>query len=359
MQPKLSVCIPTYNRKEQVLKQLAGIARSGQDNLARVEVLVSDNSSDPRYHLMPGDLGVIAMPVSYWVNGGNIGYAGNLRKLVAASRGEYVWFLSDDDFLYEGAVATLLAALDAESRTNYLTFDHDISFDGAITVRNRWFAAEDHGFHESGDEFLGRHINSVCFVSINIFRRSLLVELVRELEERGMTNATHENMLMAVALIGRHGGCYCVAESLMCESGGEKVWSYETSCQGPLDVMTLYVQMHAFLPRNSAALRAWSERLDSIMTISTELMLFETAYTRPDFDFRPVFDKLLALPFEDAALRRKVRWLRIFYRVFRNHPLVLKLCYYARRRRGKWRYLHNWARDLDRKREAGGYISAY
>lgn len=358
MSVKLSICIPTYHRKEQLLQQLALIGRGDSGILSRIEVLVSDNSTDSRHHVSADEISRNAVPISYSVNEGNIGYAGNLRKLIGESQGEYVWFLSDDDFLYEGAVGEILAALDVEPRINYLTFDHDMRSNDTITTRNRWFTSEDQKFYSSGREFLRKHIGSTCFVSINIFRRTHLVEVLESFKARGIINRTHENMLLAVALISRYGGCYCISKALLCESSGEKVWSYETSCQGLLDVTELYAQMQSLVGGDDT-LHSWSKALVGIMTLSTELMLFESAYTRPDFDFRHVYGKILAMNFRDVGLRTRVYALWAAYALFRKHPRALEMIYAGLRRSSRWERMQKWAADLEHKRSGGGYVSAY
>lgn len=354
---KLSICIPTYHRREQLLRQL-GLLMDTPDTLAsQIEICVSDNSTDPKHHLAAQDLAPFGARVRYWINGENLGYAGNLKKLATAAQGDYVWYLADDDFIYSDAISTILEVLTREPRVNYLTFDHDVSLKDQVSTRNRWFSPRDEGFYPSGLEFLDRHIASTCFISINLFRRAPLVKLIAR---RGAVadNATHENLLLAASFIAEQGGCYCIAKSLLCESSGEKTWSYESECKGLLDATRLYAQIQALLGDRPAA-RQWGRTLDVTLAINTEFMAFESAYTRPDFDFRPLYRQLRAIGFRDGRLRLKLLGRQAFYGFFRNRPSLLKLFYAARRRSDHWQSLYGWVREVDDRRLAGRPVSTY
>jgi len=354
---KLSICIPTYHRREQLLRQLGLLMGTPDGPASQIEICVSDNSTDPKHHLTTQDLAPFGARVRYWINGENLGYAGNLQKLANAALGDYVWYLSDDDFIYSEAIPTILEVLRREPRINYLTFDHDVSLKDQITSRNRWFTPQDEGFYASGLEFLDRHIASTCFISINLFRRALLVELIAR---RGAVsdNATHENMLLAATLIAEQGGCYCIAKALLCESSGEKTWSYESECKGLLDATRLYAQIQALLGDRPAT-RQWGRTLDASLALNTEFMAFESAYTRPDFDFRPLYRELRAVAFRDSRLRLKLFGRQAFYGFFRNRPGLLKMFYAARRRSGHWRSLYGWVREVNDRRLAGRHVSIY
>jgi glycosyltransferase involved in cell wall biosynthesis len=104
MAPKITVCIPTYNRASLLRLCLGSILRQ---TLADFEVLVSDNCSmdDPR--------SVVAefhdSRVHYSRNERNIGPVPNINQMISQARGEYVAVVHDDD-VYDPSF------LDRESR---------------------------------------------------------------------------------------------------------------------------------------------------------------------------------------------------------------------------------------------------
>jgi len=66
--------------------------------------------------------------VRYYSNAENMGYDANLRSLLDKARGEYVFFMGDDDRVPPGAIGKVLAALDHERIGVVLRAWH--SFDG-------------------------------------------------------------------------------------------------------------------------------------------------------------------------------------------------------------------------------------
>lgn len=90
--PKLTVCIPTYNRADYLAQCLASVLdQTFQD----FEVIVSDNcSSDetPEIVRACGDA-----RVTYHRNQSNIGAFPNMNRCIELARGEYVCILHDDD----------------------------------------------------------------------------------------------------------------------------------------------------------------------------------------------------------------------------------------------------------------------
>lgn len=117
---KLSICIPTYNRKEKVLRQISRIIpQLSNYDTTTVEVLVSDNCSK--------DGTSIAIKEQYakdkltlYTQNNNLGLVGNLYFLFEKAQGEYIWFLSDDDLVEDDAVSNILEALSCSSKDFYL-----------------------------------------------------------------------------------------------------------------------------------------------------------------------------------------------------------------------------------------------
>jgi hypothetical protein len=109
--PQISVCIPAYNRPELLPALLDSIL--GQD-FRDFEILVSEDGSPARAEIRaiveryadryPGR-------VRYHENARNLGYDGNLRRLVELARGEYCLFMGNDDLLAPEALAAVAGAL--------------------------------------------------------------------------------------------------------------------------------------------------------------------------------------------------------------------------------------------------------
>lgn len=90
--PKVTVCLPTYNRAGYLASCLTGIL--GQ-TFRDFEVLVSDNCSTDA---TPDVVQACADPrIRYHRNEMNIGVFPNMNRCLAQARGEYVCILHDDD----------------------------------------------------------------------------------------------------------------------------------------------------------------------------------------------------------------------------------------------------------------------
>lgn len=115
--PKLSVCLPTYNRALLLREALEAIAAQANTALFKdVEVLVSDNASadntaDVVRTIMKQHP---SLRLHYVRHAENIGMDRNLYGVVQRAAGEFVLVVSDDDVLLPGALMKLLALIEAQ-----------------------------------------------------------------------------------------------------------------------------------------------------------------------------------------------------------------------------------------------------
>ena len=100
---KLSICIPTYNRKEE-LSQLTenflikALNIYGHD----IEVVVSDNSD---VSIAKQNEESLDHRIRYSKNQINLGYSGNIRQCIHLAAGQFLWIIADDDkILWDGFV---------------------------------------------------------------------------------------------------------------------------------------------------------------------------------------------------------------------------------------------------------------
>lgn len=128
--PLLTVCIPAYNRAALLGPLLESIL--AQDFEA-YEVLICEDGSPERAaiaevadrfdRLPPGLIRYVENPV-------NLGYDGNIRRLVELAQGRYCVFMGNDDLLCEGALARIAAAVTQQADCgvvvrSYASFDAD------------------------------------------------------------------------------------------------------------------------------------------------------------------------------------------------------------------------------------------
>jgi GT2 family glycosyltransferase len=110
--PTLSYCVVNTNGREYLLACLAAIERTHPAGVDR-EILVLDNASDDgsadAVRQLGGDIRLLALER-------RTGKAENDSTLMREARGRYCLLLNEDSELRPGAVAALIAALDADPK---------------------------------------------------------------------------------------------------------------------------------------------------------------------------------------------------------------------------------------------------
>jgi len=114
---ELVIAIPTFNRAEQLTALLAQLAVETEGLSERVVVIVSNNcSTDETEEVIAGyaerhpKLAFEAYRQTH-----NIGPIPNIHFLVSVARARWIWCVSDDDLLFDGALRTVLASLEVGS----------------------------------------------------------------------------------------------------------------------------------------------------------------------------------------------------------------------------------------------------
>jgi abequosyltransferase len=139
-----SVCIPAYNRAHHLTELLDSIvAQDFQD----FEVVICEDYSPERRHIAavvreyesryPSKL-------RYFENEVNLGYDGNIRKLVNRAEGEFCFFMGNDDVMCPGALATAASIVHRYSNVgiilkSYGWFDETPD---QVNQEVRWFKEE-------------------------------------------------------------------------------------------------------------------------------------------------------------------------------------------------------------------------
>jgi abequosyltransferase len=105
--PKLSVCVPAYNRARYLSPLLDSILDQGYANL---EIVISEDNSPEREQIAEvvnayRQRGVES--IRYYENEQTLGFDGNLRILFARATGDYCVMMGNDDLLCSGSLATI------------------------------------------------------------------------------------------------------------------------------------------------------------------------------------------------------------------------------------------------------------
>ncbi len=94
----LTVCIPTYNRVDHLKKCLESLEKQKFNPF--ISVIISDNAStDKTESFLRHYIKNAVFKIEYFRNKSNLGFDGNILNLYQKATSDYVWFLSDDDFI--------------------------------------------------------------------------------------------------------------------------------------------------------------------------------------------------------------------------------------------------------------------
>jgi GT2 family glycosyltransferase len=145
--PQVSICIPAYNRPDELRVSVASaLAQTAAD----LEVIVTDDSDHDQNLAAEFDDGRLRY---YW-NPQRLGMAANWQRAISLARGRYVGLLMDDDRLLPTFLEKSLPAF-AEDRKVGVVFTNHLFDDGAQVTRRPSLIAD--GTYENFLPVLLRH----------------------------------------------------------------------------------------------------------------------------------------------------------------------------------------------------------
>jgi glycosyltransferase involved in cell wall biosynthesis len=115
--PLLSVCIPAYNRPVWLERAIKSVAVS--DQRQNIEIIITDDSSNPTCEEVAKE--ILSKWQGQWRyvhNQPRLGMANNWNKSIQLAKANYVLILHDDDFMFEGAIQTVVDTIE-KSRGQY------------------------------------------------------------------------------------------------------------------------------------------------------------------------------------------------------------------------------------------------
>lgn len=193
--PLISVCIPAYNRAALLSVLLDSIVREAS---VQYEIVICEDASPEQEQIRHvAERYSLAYPgrVSYHENEINLGYDGNLRRLIELARGEYVLFMGNDDLLAEGALGAVAAVVRAHTDVGVVLRSYDSFMDepGRPVQAFRYFDSE--RFFPAGAQSIVTFFRRCVFISGMVVRR--------ESAQRYSTNRFDGTLLYQQHLVGQ------------------------------------------------------------------------------------------------------------------------------------------------------------
>ncbi len=111
MPPKLSICMPTYNRSNLIGRALESV-RQLHDLGVDLEVVIGDNASTDDTAIVVAELAKQYSYIRYFRNSRNFGSIINYQLCLKRARGEFALYLADDDHLLPTEIFSTLKTLE-------------------------------------------------------------------------------------------------------------------------------------------------------------------------------------------------------------------------------------------------------
>ncbi len=124
--PLLSICIPTYNRAEELKICLESICRQLDANpyLAKdVEIVISDNGSPDHTEKTAQQWQQKYPQIHYVKQESNVGFDKNVLRIIEESHGKYCLTLGDDDAILDDGLMKIIDLL-KKNQSSYINLNH-------------------------------------------------------------------------------------------------------------------------------------------------------------------------------------------------------------------------------------------
>ena len=162
----LSICIPTYNRPEELRRLLESVMPQMDE---RVEFVIGDDGDE----LVTGKV-LADFPgadIIYFKNQKRLGFDANLIAVTARATGEYVWWCGDDDVIAPGAIKRVLSMLLQRYKLDFIWSNYYAFPNEKELTRN---LGPSHLFRDS-NEVLEKIGSPLAYMSSIIFRKELIL----------------------------------------------------------------------------------------------------------------------------------------------------------------------------------------
>jgi abequosyltransferase len=171
VQPKLSICIATYNRGAFIGETLDSILSQISPD---VELVVVDGSSPDNTPEVMAQYLLRHPKLRYLREQENSGIDRDYDKAVGYARGEYCWLMTDDDLLHPGSVARVLDSL--HTKPNLVVVNAEVKSADFSTVLDTSFLKfpKDREYGEEDSErFFSEVASYLSFIGGVVIKRQL------------------------------------------------------------------------------------------------------------------------------------------------------------------------------------------
>ena len=171
MEIYLSICIPTYNRVDQLKKLFDFLQDEQIQDITNVEIIVSNNFSNDGTKEYLRSLSRLNN-LTVYNQTANLGSIGNIRFLQKKARGKFLWFVGDDDKLETGIIDRVLTAVIQYPELHHIFLNYSESADD-IVVREKMYLGNESYFADGMKLFesvtADSGLGALMFITANVY----------------------------------------------------------------------------------------------------------------------------------------------------------------------------------------------
>jgi glycosyltransferase involved in cell wall biosynthesis len=236
--PLISICIPAYNRPSELVEVLNSIAIQGEGPW---DVVICEDHS-PRgdeIELVVTEFAIQHpwLRLNFYRNLQNLGYDGNLRRLIERAEGEFTMFVGDDDLLLPGSLHQTVDATRYPGVGVILrAWRSSVKFTGEV-IEEFFYFPDNRVFPASAES------------AAALFRRSIFISGLTIRRDAALALATAEidgTLLYQLYLVGRiacsHNSYYISNPTVMRRVGGQHFFGSAAAEKGRFAPRELTVQ---------------------------------------------------------------------------------------------------------------------
>lgn len=224
MQPVLTIGITSYKRINELIRCIKSIQTQ---YVSDIEILVSEDKSPLSAEIktvVEEFSKNIPYNIRFTSNEKNLGYDMNLGAIIKKASGKYIFFMSDDDAIYNGFLDILIPFLKNENTYGvlYAPFVYDDS-----KKKDRFRANVDFEISASS-RHCAKYIYDAILFSGLIFRK----EYVCEYDSSRFKNMNYFQVYLFLQMLLKYGGYYFSNPSVLCVGDGENAYGVSESSGG-------------------------------------------------------------------------------------------------------------------------------
>lgn len=220
----MTIGITSYKRINELVRCINSVRTKYGDE---IEILVSEDKS-PFSKKIEKAVNELAAKSKYNIrfttNEENLGYDMNLGAIIQKARGKYIFFMSDDDAMFDKCLDEIIPFLRKEKQCGVL-YAPFVYADTNKKDRKR----NDKNFRiPAGEENASKYIYDSILFSGLIFKK----EYVKDIDSSRFKNHNYFQVYMFLQMMLKHGGYFFANPSVLCIGDGENAYGLSESSGG-------------------------------------------------------------------------------------------------------------------------------